>query len=256
MLRPSSAPARPAISAGILAASMFYERRLDELGKEFAARNLAPVVVKGQAIVDLAFPEDEIRLSGDIDLLAGEDDGLIAAALKELGYEELPPHSQHYAHGERTFFQRGTRLPAHIEVHRGLDKILVRPIPYPEILARAKPSGRTGFRYPTVEDLFLLVVLHASADIYFDPERVERDLRFLIDNGKPDMDVVRMRARQWELSRALRRLSSERYRRDWSRSKGAAAYFAAQVGWHDRPSTVLGGLAKYSYARLLDRLFP
>ncbi|MFZ1573728.1 MAG: nucleotidyltransferase family protein [Chromatiaceae bacterium] len=244
-----------------LGESMFYEYRLNELGKEFAARNLAPVIVKGQAIVDLAFPKAEIRLSSDIDLLVGDDAEPIATALTELGYEEDAPHSRHFRFGERIFHQHEQRLPGWVEVHRCLDKILLRPIPYAEILARAKPSGRRGFRYPTMEDLLLLVVLHASADPLFDPERVQRDLRFLIGHGKPNMDLVWLRAHQWELSRALRRLLSGRHPQKaptpgrWSTSK-TVSYLMHQLPWHDSPLTVLRGLAKYSLARAQDRLLP
>jgi hypothetical protein len=242
-----------------LAASMLYEYRLNELGKEFASRNLAPVIVKGQAIVDLAFPKDEIRLSGDIDLLVGDDGDQVATALKAIGYEENAPHSRHFPFGERGFYQNEQRLPDYVEVHRCLDKILLRPIPYVEILARATPSGRAGFRYPAIEDLFLLVVLHASADIFFDPERIQRDLRFLIDHGKPDMEVVWTRAQQWELSHALRRLLSGRYPQEvspsstWSASK-TGTYLMGQLLWHDRLLTLLRGLGRYSLARLRDRL--
>jgi hypothetical protein len=243
------------------AASMFYEYQLNELGKEFAARNLAPVIVKGQAIVDLAFPKDEIRLSADIDLLVGDGAEPIATALTEIGYEEDTPHSRHFGFGERGFHQHEKRLPGYVEVHRCLDKILLRPIPYAEILERAKPSGRRGFRYPTMEDLFLLVVLHASADIFFDPERVQRDLLFLIGYGKPDMDIVWLRARQWELSRALHRLLSERHPQmarapSCSPASKTGSYLMGQLLWHDSPLTVLRGLAKYSLARLQDRLLP
>ena len=245
-----------------LAASMLYEYRLGELGKEFALRNLMPVIVKGQAIVDLAFPQDEIRLSSDIDLLVGEDETSIAAALIEIGYQENPPHSRHFGFGERGFYQQHEqRLPEYVEVHRCLDKILLRPIPYGDILARAKPSGRAGFRYPAIEDLLLLVVLHASADIFFDEARIQRDLRFLIEHGKPDMDTVQLRAKQWGLSRALDRLSNQSYppktnnSHRWSTPK-TVFYLANQWFWHDSPATFLKGLAKYSIARLLDRLFP
>ena len=244
-----------------LGESMLDEYRLNNLGKEFAARHLAPVIVKGQAIVDLAFPKDEFRLSSDIDLLVGDDAESIATALTEIGYEEDTPHSRHFRFGERTFHQHEKRLPAWVEVHRCLDKILLRPIPYAEILARANPSGRKGFRYPTIEDLLLLVVLHASADPLFHPERVQRDLRFLIGHGKPDMDIVWLRAHQWELSRALRRLLSGRHPQKaptpgwWSASK-TVSYLMGQFLWHDSPLTVLRGLAKYALARVRDRLWP
>ena len=161
-----------------VAAAMFYEYRLNALGNEFAARSLSPVIVKGQAIVDLAFPKDEIRLSGDVDLLVGEDGEAVVRALADMGYQEGRPHSRHFKFGERGFSQHDERLPGYVEVHRCLDKILLRPIPYADILVRAKPSGRQGFRYPSIEDLILLVVLHASADIFFEPERVQRDLHF------------------------------------------------------------------------------
>ena len=245
----------------VLGESMLDEYRLNNLGKEFAARHLAPVIVKGQAIVDLAFPKDEFRLSSDIDLLVGDDAESVATTLAELGYEEDTPHSRHFRFGERAFHEHEKRLPGWVEVHRCLDKILLRPIPYAEILARANPSGRKGFRYPTMEDLLLLVVLHASADPLFYPERVQRDLRFLIGHGKPDMDIVWLRAHQWELSRALRRLLSGRHPQKaptpgrWSASK-TVSYLMQQLLWHDSPLTVLRGLAKYSLARLQDRLLP
>ena len=240
------------------AAAMFYEYRLNELGNEFAARSLSPVIVKGQAIVDLAFPKDEIRLSGDVDLVVGADGEAVVRALADMGYQEGPPHSRHFKFGERGFSQHDERLPGYVEVHRCLDKILLRPIPYADILTRAKPSGRQGFRYPSIEDLILLVVLHASADIFFEPERVRRDLHFLLECGKPDMNIVRVRARQWELSRALRRLLDGRYPQeavasgDWSASR-TATYLLGQVLWHDSLLTVLRGLANYGLARLRDR---
>lgn len=241
------------------AAAMFYEYRLNELGNEFAARSLSPVIVKGQAIVDLAFPKDETRLSGDVDLLVGEDEEAVARALANMGYQEGPPHSQHFKFGERGFSHHDERLPGYVEVHRCLDKILLRPIPYADILARAKPAGRQGFRYPSIEDLILLAVLHASADIFFEPKRVRRDLHFLLEYGKPDMEIVRARARHWELSRALRRLLDGRYPQeaaasgDWSASR-TAAYLLGQVFWHDSPLTVVRGLVNYALARLRDRL--
>jgi hypothetical protein len=244
-----------------VARSMLYVHRLTELGQEFAARNLAPVIVKGQAIVDLAFPKDEVRLSADIDLLVGDDANQTAAALREIGYKENAPHSRHFELGERKFHQSEMRLPSYLELHRCLDKIILRPIPYAEIFARATPSGRRGFRYPAIEDLFLLVVLHASADIAFNPQRVQRDLMFLIDRGKPNMDVVRSRARDWELSRALRRLLSGQHPQNpvvptkHTASK-TATYLLGQLMWHDNPLTVLRGLAKYSLARSKDRLAP
>jgi hypothetical protein len=239
---------------------MLYEGRLNALGEEFAARRLAPVIVKGQAIIDLAYPSDEVRLSSDVDLLTGSDEGLVADILRTLGYREQASRSRHYRFAERGFHRQGTDLPTYVEVHRGLDKIILRPIPYLDILARARPSGRAGFRYPTVEDLLLLVVLHASADIYFDPERVRRDLAYLIDHAKPDLDLVRARAREWELSRALHRLLTDRYPKKTPRTSGRrsaaaiASYFMGQFFWHDRVVTVLRGLGQYSLARIKDRL--
>lgn len=237
---------------------MFYESRLNQLGNEFSARSLSPVIVKGQAIVDLAFPKDEIRLSGDVDLLVGADGEAVVRALADMGYQEGRPHSRHFKFGERGFSQHDERLPGYVEVHRCLDKILLRPIPYAEILGRAKPSGRQGFRYPSIEDLILLVVLHASSDIFFEPERVRRDLHFLLKFGKPDMEIVSARARQWELSRALRRLLDGRYPQeasasgDWSASR-TATYLLRQVLWHDSMLTVVRSLANYSLARLRDK---
>lgn len=251
-----SPPPRCVTTAKTVAASMVYEFQLGELGKQFAADGLAPVVVKGQAIVDLVFPKGEIRLAGDVDLLVGDDAEAVIDVLTGLGYEEIPPHSTHFCFDDRSFVQQGKRLPNLVELHQCLDKVLLRPIPYHEVIARAKPSGRFGFRYPEIEDLFLLVVLHASADIFFKQARVERDLWFLVNHGKPDMEIVWSRARQWELSCALRRLLSGRYPQSRSQPPGPAVYLASQALWHDNFITVLRGLAKYSYARLLDRLYP
>ncbi|AAU92987.1 hypothetical protein MCA0893 [Methylococcus capsulatus str. Bath] len=247
---------RQAPTARDVAASILYEYQLGELGRQFATVGLAPVVVKGQAIVDLAFPKEEIRLAGDVDLLVGDEAEAVVDVLTGLGYEEIPPRSTHFRSEDRSFVQQGKRLPKLVELHQCLDKVLLRPIPYDEILARAKPSGRPGFRYPEIEDLFLLVVLHASADIFFDQARVERDLWFLLNHGRPDMAAVWSRAQQWELSRALRRLLKGHYPAAKNKPPGPFVYLANQALWHDSFLTVLRGVAKYSYARLLDRLYP
>lgn len=240
-----------------VAESMVYEHRLNELGKEFEVRELAPLIVKGQAIVDLAFPRDEIRLSDDVDLLVGDDCEGVVTALRELGYQEQTKNARPRSGlGDRVFVHSGTRLPKYVEVHRCLDKFLIRPIPYSEILARAIPSGKSGFCYPTIEDLFLLVVLHASADNSFDPERVERDLWFLVNHGKPNMDVVWSRARKWELTRALFRLSNGRYPKKPIQPRGPVAYLFTASLWHDNPITVVRGLSGLTYACFLDHIFP
>lgn len=241
-----------------MAVSMLYQHRLENLGKVFAARNMLPVIVKGQAIADLAYPADEIRLCADVDILAGDDAVAVADVLLELGYTEKPAHSRFFRFGERVFCHDDTSLPPLVEVHRVLDKILLRPIPYRDIIARAQCARLTGFRYPTLEDLLLLVVLHASSDVYFDAARVERDLHFLLNCKGLDMTVVKQRAQEWQLSTALLRLVNRQYPQGTSKSPAstlaaAFSYFAGQFGWHDSTATVCRGLLYYAWARLCDR---
>ena len=242
-----------------MAASMLYQHRLDNLGKAFAMRNVHPVVVKGQSIADMAYPPEQLRLSADVDILAGDDDKTIVQVLLELGYRQQPRHSRFFPFEEKVFHHHDLTLPPVVEVHQLLDKILLRPIPYAEIIARSRSSGRTGIRYPTIEDLVLLVVLHASSDPYFDAVRVERDLRYLLACNGLDMELVQQRARQWQLSRALKRLLAKQYPRNGShnaeaRLGNAYRFFATQLGWHDSAATVCRGLLYYAWARLCDRL--
>ena len=243
-----------------LAFAVLYEHRLNRLGLAFAERGLSLVVVKGQGIVDLAMVENEVRPSSDVDLLVGEDLPEVVNHLLRLGYTENPQHSRHFKVNERSFRHTKLELPSYVEVHTALDKIIFRPIPYNKILARSQKSKRAGISYPSIEDLLLLFVLHASSDIYFDGIRVERDLKNLMEHGKPDMEIVRARAREWGLLRALERLLTGKYSKRVKSGPPTRCqiirYFIEQLRWHDTVSIVLLGVSRYLYARLLDKILP
>lgn len=238
-----------------IAAAAAYEHRLEHLGAHFAGLGLAPVIVKGQAIVDLAYPPGEARVTGDVDLLVGDDEVMVSAALRRLGYAEQTDPSRRVSApllGERAFVTRNVALPSLVEVHRFLDKGILRPVDYAGILARARQSPRPGFRYPAIEDLLLLVVLHESVAQVPSLARTGRDVRMILDHGKPDMRTVRARARLWELDRALDMVLAGRSE-GAPEDSSALAYFWAQRRHHDSSLTWALGLARYGAARVADR---
>src|SRR5262245_57754604 len=151
----AASPEPPASKARLRdrVAAMVYEHRLDTLGRRFAAANLCPVVVKGQAVVDLAYPKSMIRLAVDVDLLVGPDAAAVCDCLLRNGYSEAtkPGPSRRFSarlHGERVFLTQAPHLPRVVEVHRFLEEAILRPVDYAGILARARPSPRAGLAYP------------------------------------------------------------------------------------------------------------
>jgi hypothetical protein len=262
-----------------IARAMVYEESLGRLGAMLAERGLAPVLVKGQAIADRAYPASEPRLAADVDLLVGADDSpAVAATLIELGYHErLRPErrfSQPYL-GERQFHCQG-QVP--VELHTDLDKQVKRPIGYAALRARAVPSGRPGFRYPTPEDLLLLVIIHASSADGLDPARPLEDLHRLISGAPPDWRVIAERAAAWHLTRALGYWLEQVVRRHGTavptslvrsgsalahgtaalarslRLPGGVQHFIDQLAWHDSAWAVLTSLSRYGTLRLRDHL--
>jgi hypothetical protein len=258
-----------------VAYALVYEHRLLRLGETFKSRGLAPVLVKGQAVADLVYPHDEPRVAADVDLLVAADEAAVASALRGLGYreQEHPDRSRSLLRfmGERSFFTRAPDLPPLVELHHFLDKVVARKVDYPAILARSGASGRPGFRYPTLEDLVLLVALHAALSVTNDP-KMERDIHLLTTRGKPDLAVLSARARAWRLALAVERLdilppdlstkASVRLRRRLCENALTAhlpptmRYLVEQLGWHDRAMTWALGLARYVVARVEDRLRP
>ncbi len=217
---------------------------------------LAPVIVKGQAIVDLAYPADQARLAGDVDLLVGQDEAAVCNALLWAGYKEKTHAKRAHSApllGERAFIVKSPALPSLVEVHRFLDKAILRPVDYAGILARATPSQRAGFRYPTAEDLLLLVVLHESVAQTPSMERTQRDLDMLMRNTQPNMNIVRARAQAWELSRALETILQGQAPHT-TKDASPFRYFWQQRQQHDSQLTWAMGLGRYVYKRLADRL--
>ena len=255
-----------------IAHTLLYEHRLAGLGRAFAAVGLAPVIVKGQSVADLVYPAEEPRIASDVDLLVGSDEDAVVGCLKAIGYLEKiaadRPYSREFS-GERPFVTEDPALPPLVEVHRCLDKIIRRPIDYPTIIARSRPATRAGFRYPTIEDLLLLVVLHASNSAVPDPKN-PIDIRHLVERGRPNMVVVRERAAAWGLTRAINALAGSAESRKnasnivtrgvpraisaWSFLPVPLRYVVGQLDWHDSPSLWARDLTRYAWARLRDHL--
>lgn len=236
---------------------MLYEHRFEHLGRRFLADGLSPVVVKGQAVVDLAFPRNEVRLASDVDLLVGNDESDVCASLIRNGYFEKEFPERRFSSrllGERPFFTKDSQLPPLVEVHRFLDKAILRPVDYASILARAKPSARPGFSYPQAEDLFLLLVLHESVSLIPSIARTQRDLDMLSSNAAVDMKVIRMWAADWELSKALEALLTKDGAKEDAAPNRGLPYIMDQRRKHDRLSTWLRGMIKYAGLRMADRV--
>src|SRR5690606_3745415 len=109
-----------------------------------------------------------------------------------------------------------------------------RPIDYAGILARARPSPRQGLSYPTLEDLLLLVVLHASSSLVRNDERCLNDIGHLAVHPKLDWQVVWERAHTWELEHALERWLELLRRKRGMHVQGAAAVSRRLDAWVER----------------------
>jgi hypothetical protein len=258
-----------------LAAALAYERALSHLGAAFAARGVEPVLVKGQALVDLGYGPCAVRLASDVDLLVdrGDEARALADVLVSLGYRERLVRGRRFSQpylGERLFWPPD-EAGVPVELHTSLDKQVRRPIDYAAIRARSRPSGRAGFRYPCPEDLFLLVVLHAATAHAIDVERTVHDLHGLALRATLDWPALGARASRWRLRVALEcwlALVRERsgfvaplpcrtpplHARGPSWLPEGPAYFARQLAWHDSVYPVLRDVVRYSGLRLLDRL--
>jgi hypothetical protein len=195
-----------------IAAVLGYEQALHGLGQAFLERGLAPVVVKGQALTDMAYPPNVLRHAGDVDLLvAAHEEAVVAQALLGIGYEEQAQPGRRFSKrllGERVFVhavQTSHALPKVVEVHQFLDKVVRRPVDYPGILARARPSRFDGLRFPTPEDLFLLAVLHADVSEQIDETRALNDIGYLLLGSAIDVTAIAERALAWELRGAVLR---------------------------------------------------
>lgn len=223
------------------------------------------MIVKGQAIVDLAYPRDVVRLSADVDLLVSrEDEARIAGVLEASGYAERVDKHRPLTgplFGERSFVTKDPLLPALVEVHRHMDKILRRRVDYEGVLRRAVPSNRVGFRYPQKEDLFLIVVLHASTSQIRNATRITQDFSLLLRTSL-DLTVVNERARAWGLEVALRRLLPGIGEPGYDprvaivthveSSSTGLHYFLEQLAWHDRPTRAFPYFLGYACGRALD----
>jgi hypothetical protein len=258
--------------------ALHYERGLARLGEGFEAAGVAPVVVKGQAIVDATGLQPGDRLSCDVDLLVGPDnERRVAEVLGQLAYREEVHTDRRLTSrllGERVFLP--PRGYASVEVHRVFDKLILRPIDYAGILERAQACQYPGLRYPSIEDLFLLVVLHAASDYQIDEARVLNDLEGLMAVDGLDMDVVHDRARRWKLRVALEtwleRLAQVRdvgpggdgrfVRWDlcqWARRVSeplptGPRYFTILAPWFDSPLTPAAGLIHYAVLRTAEKV--
>ena len=105
-------------------------------------RGLEVIVLKGAALVALAYGDPAVRPSDDIDLLCREEDyGQLHNLLESLGYQSaegpnLPPRHSH----EETYFERHYYHPdghVHVELHLDGIKLGVRPTHSDSIWARA-----------------------------------------------------------------------------------------------------------------------
>lgn len=258
--------------------ALWYQRGLQKIGAAFADAGIAPVVVKGQALVDLVYPPNVLRPANDIDLLVPGDQEAVVGVLTSCGYQEQVaagrPYSRHVM-GERLFLARPHGYPP-VELHGFLDKMIKRPIDYTGIDRRARAGPHPGLRYPAIEDLLLLVMLHASYTTDTSRERILDDLQHLLARGAPDLDLARSRAVEWELAvvfdtwmgrlhRARRIELGFILRRDRSRLcdlfevasdrlTPGWRYFVGQLPWYDRVTRHLRGTVSYALLRAWDRL--
>lgn len=180
--------------------------QMQEVLELFAARALAPVVLKGRVLALSFWPEGVARPFGDLDLLLEQErEPEVVSILVSRGYRPVPPEPRRRGRvdaGEVVFVHPGGR-PLLIEWHSRLFRSVGSGIEAPTVLRRALDSSLDGIPVRELDDadrtMFLLV--HAA-------KHGVRRLKWVLDLYAvllaTPARVVREAAERARLARALR----------------------------------------------------
>lgn len=176
-----------------------------------AARGIGAAPLKGAHLLTSVYPEGEDRgPMADVDFLVKPEDwdGALEI-LKEMGFVQkaLPGRAATHA----SFYEAGFYLAVTpreqilFEPHRYLVQPARLRIDYDALWARSVAStfdGAPCLRL-CVEDHILYTAVHLTTHFFGLHDTWLRDLKLLLVNGAPDLDVVLARAWIWRVRRAL-----------------------------------------------------
>lgn len=137
------------------ALSLFLARELEGLLREFAARGIEVLPLKGPVLAELLYGQVTLRPSDDLDILVREEDFAQAELLLlELGFEPLGPADDYH----RDFVRNGT----YVELHFGIGSPSAPNFDLPGAWARARRLEFRGcaIRFLSPVDLILYLSLH------------------------------------------------------------------------------------------------
>ena len=194
--------ARPHIASGAHADALLRRHVLVQIAESMRQEKLTALLVKGAALALTVYPDAAARRMSDIDMLVDEKDQSRAVdALGKRGWLVAHDSSRPLStamFGERLVQARVGSMTFTVEVHASLDKMVRRPIAFPDLVQESSPApGLEGLSVPGREDHALLVALHASTHEYRH-ELALQDLELLLRSGLDKRKLSR-RAEQFQL---------------------------------------------------------
>lgn len=173
---------------------------LDEVLRDAGAHAL---VVKGAALAPL-YPKPWAREMSDVDLLIRPSDlRRVREALTRYGFlmSQVAERPLTETALEVAVMTPSAVAPVLVELHLGLDKVVVRRLSMEGLFARATAfSTYRSLLAPALEDQVLLIILHLASDEFRHVTGLV-DLELLLSQ-LPDVEKLVRRAREWRATTA------------------------------------------------------
>ncbi len=178
---------------------------LEQLSALLVKEGLSVLLVKGAALAATHYPIPWARPMGDIDVIVERADLVRAReALTRAGWFVVPTPDRPLTAEclEIAVKSPGELGSVLLELHLGLDKVVLRRVDVRGLFVRARVlPDLPGLRVPDAEDQTLLVALHLASDEFRHLTGFV-DLELLLTSGV-DLDVVIERARTWDATTSL-----------------------------------------------------
>jgi len=185
------------------AAHTAREHVIERIDEALRRASSTALLVKGGGLARTVYPRPWFRDMCDIDIMARVRDvpaivaALVAAGLEHLGRFAGRPWTLS-AFGEQLLVMRIGGVPFLVEVHRSLDKLVERVVPWDEVWERARAApGLSALQVPALEDHALFVIQHLAASDFSHPHGW-LDLELLLRAGADPASIVE-RATAWRL---------------------------------------------------------
>lgn len=178
---------------------------LQQFSEVLQKEGASALLVKGAALADTLYPVPWARAMADIDVIVKRADIMrVRAALGRAGWDvsAIPGRPLTEACLEMAARSPKARGSVLLELHLGLDKVVLRPVDITALFSRAEPVQHfPGVFTPSREDHVVLIALHLAADEFRHlPGFVDLELLF---SSRLDLHAVIDRARSWRATTAL-----------------------------------------------------